>query len=477
MFNEAVKMGLKRIVGEKYASFSKEDLLCYSYDATNKMYLPDAVVFPRTSEEVSAILKLANSEGFFVVPRGAGTGFTGGSVPVNGGVVLSLERMNSVIEIDADNLFAIVEPGLVTWELQQEVEKLGLFYPPDPTSLKFSTIGGNIAECAGGPRAVKYGVTRDYVMGLEAVLPTGEIINTGVRTVKGVVGYDLTRLITGSEGTLAVITKAVLKLIPLPEATLTMLATFPDVNGAAKAVSGIIKAKIVPSTLEFMDSVSAKCVEEYARVGLPQTGAVLLIEVDGTTETTVRDAGIIERICADNGSAEVKKATGKHEVKDLWKARRAISASLFRIRPNKTNEDVVVPRASIPDLIAGVQEIAVKKNLLIACFGHAGDGNIHVNVMYDKKMPEEAKACDEAVVDIFELTLRLKGTLSGEHGIGMTKSKYLGMELSDGVINIMKQLKQVFDPKGILNPGKIFTMGTFSNDSVIGGSGGRAVNL
>ncbi|MBI5642435.1 MAG: FAD-binding protein [Deltaproteobacteria bacterium] len=456
MLTEIVKKELKRIVGEKNASFSKENLLCYSYDATNSPYMPEAVVFPTDAKEISLILKMANSEGFPVIPRGAGTGFSGGSLPVEGGVVLSTERMRNIVEIDTENLVALVEPGVVTWELQTEVEKSGLFYPPDPTSLKFSTIGGNIAECAGGPRAVKYGVTRDYVLGLEAVLPTGEIINTGVKTAKGVVGYDLTRLLIGSEGTLGVITKAYLRLLPKPESVVTLLAVFPDLKGAAKAVSGIISAKVIPATLELIDSVSIKCVEAHAKLGFPDAGAILLIEADGNIEAVRKESETIKRVCLENRASSVKAATDKYEVKDLWKARRAISPSLLKIRPDKINEDVVVPRASIPDLIEGIQEIAKAKGLLIACFGHAGDGNIHVNVMYDKKDSKEAKAAEDAVVDVFKLTLKLNGTISGEHGVGITKARYLNMELSPASIDVMKRIKNVFDPRGILNPGKIF---------------------
>ncbi|HLC18621.1 MAG TPA: FAD-linked oxidase C-terminal domain-containing protein [Thermodesulfobacteriota bacterium] len=456
MLNDTVKKELERIVGRGNASFEKEDLICYSYDATNTLYAPDAVVFPRTAEEVSLIVKMANSEGFPVIPRGAGTGFTGGSVPVVGGVVVSLERMKDVIEIDAENLTAVVEPGVVLWEFQQELEKFSLFYPPDPTSLKFSTIGGNIAECAGGPRAVKYGVTRDYVLGLEVVLPTGEIINTGTRTIKGVVGYDLTRLIIGSEGTLGVVTRATLRLLPMPESTRTLLALFPEIKDAARAVSSIIKARIIPSTLELMDSTSVKCASEHAEVGLPKEGSVLLIEVDGNAASVEKEAGEIENICRDSGASVVHRATDKKEVKNLWKARRAVSAALFRARPNKINEDVVVPRSEVPALIGGIEEIGRELNLLIACFGHAGDGNIHVNVMYDRKDEREARAAEEAVRRVFELTLKLNGTISGEHGVGTTKAAYIGMELSPNAIDAMKRIKNALDPKGVMNPGKIF---------------------
>jgi glycolate oxidase len=459
MLTKTVKDELDRIVGAANASFSKEELLCYAYDAANDLHMPDGVVFPSTAEEVSLILKMANSEGFPVIPRGAGTGFTGGSVPVEGGVVLSSERMNKVIEIDAANLIAVVEPGLVTWELNQEVAEVGLFYPPDPTSLKFSTIGGNIAECAGGPRALKYGVTRDYVLGLEVVLPTGDIINTGVRTMKGVVGYDLTRLIVGSEGTLGVVTKATLRLLPAPASVVTLMAVFDGVKAAAGAVAAIIEARMIPSALEIMDSASVKCVQEYSE-NLTGAGSILLIEVDGSVEQTQSDAEAVEALCRANGASKVSTATGKYEAKDLWKARRSISPSLFKLKPDKINEDVVVPRSKIIDLMTGIEKIAATHGLLIACFGHAGDGNIHMNVMFDKKDPKEAAAAGEAVREAFELTLALGGTISGEHGIGTTKAGYLSMELGPVEIETMRSIKRVFDPKAILNPGKIFPKGS-----------------
>jgi len=456
VISEAVKKKLSAIVGNDNASFSVEDLICYAYDATNKSFRPEGVLFPRSASEISLIFKLACAEGFCVVPRGAGTGFTGGSVPVQGGIVLSLERMTDIIGIDRENLTATVEPGVIGWELGQELLPLGLFYPPDPTSYKFSTIGGNIAECAGGPSAVKYGVTRDYVLGLEAVLPTGEIIKTGTATAKGVVGYDLTRLLVGSEGTLAVVTRAVLKLLPLPETKKTMLALFPSLNSAAEAVAGITGAGIVPATLELMDPASVACATEYTGATLPVDTSLLLIEVDGAAEAVEKETARIEEILRANGVAEVKKAFEKKEVKDLWKTRRAMSAALFRLKPNKINEDVVVPRSLIARLIRGIEELRERTGLLIVSFGHAGDGNIHVNIMYDKKDEKEAEAAERAVADVFELTLSLGGTISGEHGVGTSKARYIGMELSTVEIAIMKGIKKVFDPKGLLNPGKIF---------------------
>ena len=457
MLSQNIAKELNNIAGKENITTSREDLICYSYDATNQKFLPDAVVFPKSAEEISLILKLANKDAFPVIPRGAGSGFSGGSLPVEGGVVVSLERMNKILKIDTDNLVAIVEPGVVTGDFQEEAEKLGLFYPPDPSSLKFCTIGGNIAECAGGPRAVKYGVTKDYVLGLEVVLPTGEIINTGVQTAKGVVGYDLTKLMVGSEGTLGIVTKAVLKLLPLPEATKTMFAVFSDMRDAANTVSKIISSKIIPSTLEFMDKESIGCVAGYLPPDLSGSiDAALLIEVDGDKDLIEKEALLIRGICMESSATDVRIARNRQEAKTLWQARRAISPALARLKPNKINEDIVVPRSKIPDAIIGVREIAKKYNLTNANFGHAGDGNIHVNIMIDKSLKDELNRAEEAVKEIFELVISLGGTISGEHGIGTTKMPYIKMELSQSAIDVMKKIKQVLDPKGILNPGKIF---------------------
>lgn len=455
MNTAVVKKAIIEIVGKENASFLKEDRLCYSYDATSIQELPDAVVFPKDAGEVSLILKLAAKEGFPVVPRGAGSGYTGGSVPIDGGVVISTERMLG-INIDEENLTVEVGAGVITGELQDEVEKLGLFYPPDPTSLKFSSIGGNISESAGGPRAVKYGTTRDYVLSLEVVLASGDVIQTGVNTMKGVVGYDLTRLIVGSEGTLGVVTKALLRLIPLPEETTTIYVSYDDLNDAARTVSGIIKERVIPSTLELIDGESLKCVSKYAESPLKDADAVLLIEVDGTAIDVKREAGIIERICKENASKEFKVATDKFEKKDIWKVRRDISPSLYKIKPKKINEDVVVPRSRLTELVMGVREIAGRNNVIIASFGHAGDGNLHVNVMVDSEDKDEARRGDKAIEEVFDLTLSLGGTISGEHGVGLTKAPYIAKELSVNALNAMQSIKTALDPKGILNPRKIF---------------------
>jgi len=457
MIDREVFKQITEIVGRENAVEDRETRICYAYDATNIHHLPDLVVFPRTPQQISGILKLANEHRFPVVPRGAGTGFTGGTIPVEGGVVLVLTKMNKILKIDQENLLAIVEPGVVTYDLQQEVEKIGLFYPPDPASLKSSTLGGNVAECAGGPRAVKYGVTKDYVLGLEAVLPTGEIISAGVQTVKSVVGYDLTKLMVGSEGTLGVITKIILRLIPLPKAKRTMLVIFPSIESAATSVSQIISSRIIPTTLEFMDNATIRCVEDYLHMGLPvEAGALLIIEVDGAPEALIGEVEEIHKICQANLAMEIKVAKDKQEAEDLWKARRAVSSAVVKLNPTKINEDVTVPRSKVADILRRVEAISKKYGLIIVNFGHAGDGNIHVNMMLDKRNPEESKKADRAVRELFQKVLEMKGTLSGEHGIGITKAPYLGMEISHQARELMLRVKKAFDPNGILNPGKIF---------------------
>lgn len=448
---------IQGIVGNAHCTTAPEDRVCYAYDASSADSLPDAVVFPADRDQVARVLALAHREGFCVTPRGSGSGMTGGSVPVAGGVVMVLNRLNRILEIDTDNLVARVEPGVITGDFHKAVEALGLFYPPDPSSAAFSTLGGNVAECAGGPRAVKYGVTRDYVLGLSAVLPNGDIITTGVRTAKGVAGYDLTRLIAGSEGTLAVITEMTLRLLPLPEAVGTMTALFDDIRQAARTVSEIIRQRIVPRTLEFIDNASLGCVEKSLNLGLPVTAAaMLLIEVDGAHLANTAALEKIAAICTSLGATQVTVADTKQAAEDLWRARKAISPALFNLAPDKINEDIVVPRSRIPDMVAALEVLSRQTGLTIACFGHAGDGNIHVNIMLDKKDPVQAERAKEATDRLFEETLRLGGTISGEHGIGITKAPYLGKEVGTAELMLMRQIKKVFDPNGILNPGKIF---------------------
>jgi glycolate oxidase len=456
MLKSSIVKELQKIVGHSNLSTSPEDLVVYSYDATQREAVPWAVARPSSAHEVSEILRLANQEMFPVVPRGAGTGMSGGSVPIQGGLVLSLERMNRILEIDEQNLIAVVEPGVVTGDLQREVEARGLFYPPDPASHDFCTIGGNIAECAGGLRAVKYGVTKDYVLGLEIVLPTAEIIKTGARTAKSVAGYDLTKLMVGSEGTLGVATVIILKLLPLPESVRTIVAFFKDIESAAWVVSRIIASHIIPCAIEFVDRHALHAVEEYLKEnvsGGAGAAAMLLIEVDGTDESTTRESRQIMEILTKAGAISVKKAETNAERESLWKARRSISPALYTIKPNKLNEDIVVPRSRIPDILREIDVIAKRHNVLVVNFGHAGDGNIHTNIMIDQEDLPRAKA---AVKDIFEATLRMGGSITGEHGIGLSKADYLPMEVGPAAMSAMKHIKRALDPNNILNPGKIF---------------------
>lgn len=445
------------IVGADNITTTMQDMICYGYDATQMEFLPDAVVHPANTEEVSEILKLANRERFPVFPRGAGSGFTGGSLPKSGGVVLVTTRMNRILRIDTENLIAEVEPGVVTEQFQQAVEKVGLFYPPDPASLKFSTLGGNVAENAGGPRCIKYGVTRDFVMGLELVLPTGEIIRTGGETYKGVVGYDMTRLLCGSEGTLGIITKIIFKILPFPDAKKTMLTIFDSIDGAAKAVSTIIGNKIIPATLEFMDYATLQCVERRFNLGIPTEGrAVLLIEVDGDRDLIEKQAARIQELITPLGLVQFRAAKDDAESEELWRVRRLVSPSLRDIGSTKYNEDIVVPRSKLPDVIRTIEKIQQKYNIPIVNFGHAGDGNIHVNILIDKNIPGMDEKAHEAIREVFQAVLALNGTMSGEHGVGLSKAPYIELELSPQQIGAMKAIKAALDPNNILNPGKMF---------------------
>ena len=445
-----------KIVGKENALTSPEERKCYSYDARTDGATPDLVVFPTSAQDVSQILILANKYRFPVIPRGQGSGLTGGSIPLNGGVVITFTRMNRILEIDTKNLVAVVEPGVITFVFQEEVAKYGLFYPPDPASYKYSSIGGNVAECSGGPNSMKYGVTRDYVLGLEVVKATGEIINTGVKTMKGVVGYDLTRLFVGSEGTLGVITKIILKLIPAPEAKATILALFRQVEDTAEAVSGIVAAKIVPSTIEFMDQASIRCSEQANPMGIPEDiEGLLLIEIDGNADAIQALAQRIKVVLMEHNAADVKLTQDPIEADKLWQARRVVSQATYNLNPVKIAEDVVVPRSNIPTLIRFLEDTGKKHGIPILSFGHAGDGNFHVSLMIKDTEEDYAKA-HTAVEEIFSETIRLGGTLSGEHGIGTAKAPYIGMELSPEVIETMRSIKAIFDPNNILNPGKIF---------------------
>lgn len=446
---------LKELLPGK-VSTDPEELYCYGFDASSLEGRPAAVVRPDTTDEVSKVAAYASEQGIPLVPRGAGSGMTGGAIPSKGSIVLSLERMNRIINIDEKNMVATVEPGVINEHLQNRLEMMNLFYPPDPSSMAFCTIGGNIAENAGGPRAIKYGVTRDYVLGLQVVLADGTIITTGGSTLKGVVGYDLTSLIVGSEGTLGIVTKAFLKVIPLPEDTVTLLCMFTELEKASSVVPEIAASGITPRVLEFMDQEAVCAAENYRPVGLrTDAEAILLIEFDGPRTQVLKEAERVTALCKSYG-ASVKLADDIFSRQSLWESRKALSSALYHISPTKINEDIVVPRTKIPEMIQTLHEIARKYQLKIVSFGHAGDGNIHVNIMTDREKTEEYQRAKEAVKDVFAVALRLGGTMSGEHGIGLTKAPYLGMELSAPVILLMQGIKKIFDPRGILNPGKIF---------------------
>ncbi|MFZ5828156.1 MAG: FAD-binding oxidoreductase [Bacillota bacterium] len=446
---------LQEIVGPAYVHTSPQALLCYSYDATFHAGRPEAVVLPASTEQVAAIMRLASERRIPVTPRGAGTGLSGGSLP-RGGIALALTRMNRILTIDEANLLAVVEPGVVTGRLQAEVEKRGLFYPPDPASGRVSTIGGNIAENAGGPRCFKYGVTRDYVLGLEVVLPDGTVIQTGGQTVKNVTGFDLTRLIVGSEGTLGIVTRATLRLIPQPEAVRTLLAVFPKLDDAARTTAAIVKRGITPATLEFMDQLTLQVVENYLHVGLPvEAEAVLLIEVDGFTEAVERQAAIIEAVCRETGASQVRQARTEAERAELWVARKSISTAITQVKPAKIGEDITVPVAQIPEMIRRLHYLKEKYGLTMAIFGHAGDGNLHPNIVTDLREEGEMEKVEEAMAEIARIAVGLGGTLSGEHGIGTLKAPYLEMEVGADVLALMRRIKRAFDPLNILNPGKM----------------------
>jgi glycolate oxidase len=450
---------LRQIVGAGQVRTDDDARTAYGADALKRGAPADAVVFPETTAEVSAIARLCNEHGIPIVPRGGGSGYTGGSVPVRGGVVVSFERMNRILEIDEANLVAVVEPNVITGELQRAVEKVGLFYPPDPASLRQSVIGGNVAECAGGPRAFKYGTTKQYVLGLQAVLPTGEIVETGGKVVKNVVGYDLTHLLVGSEGTLAIITKIILRLVPRPPVQATLRASFRDVESAVGAVTNIIRARVVPAALELIDGESLDAVARYLNVRTlaPEgTSAILLLEVDGTPTAVADEAERVEGACREAGATGIERARDEAERHELWRVRRELSFALKTIAPLKLNHDVVVPKGRIPELFALVGAIRERFGLRIPLFGHAGDGNIHVNIMVDPADAAALARAREAEQALFEGVVALEGSISGEHGIGFAKARFIPLELSPDEIALMKRVKQAFDPMGILNPGKIF---------------------
>jgi glycolate oxidase len=445
------------IVGGAFVFRDAASLHTYGADALKQVHPPDLVVLPSKTSEIAQLASLCDARRVPLVVRGGGTGYTGGAVPTRGGMLLSLERLNRILEIDAVNMLARVQPNVITGDLQDAVERMGLFYPPDPASLRQSAIGGNVAECAGGPRAFKYGTTKRYVLALEAVLPTGEIIHTGAKTVKSVVGYDLTQLLVGSEGTLAIITEVLLRLVPKPEAERALRASFVDIQSAVHAVTALIAGRVVPAAIELVDRGSLDALRAHLGASLAPdgAGAALIVEVDGSVAAVEEEIALVERACADAGALEIARAVGEAERQELWRLRRELSPALKRISTIKLNNDIVVPRGRIPDLFQLVAGIRESSGLPIACFGHAGDGNIHVNIM----LPDDGAAMTrgrDAERQLFEGVVALEGSISGEHGIGFTKAPYLHLELSADEIALMKRVKAAFDPHGILNPGKIF---------------------
>ena len=442
---------LIRAVGEERVLSAIEDRICYSYDATKQKVIPDIVIRPGDTNDVSNTLKIANKYEVPIYARGAGSGLTGGAVPLKGGIVFDLKNMNRIIEICPDDFVATVEPGVVTKELQDEVAKFDLFYPPDPSSAAFSTIGGNVAECAGGITGLKYGVTRDYILALEIVLPDGSVINTGRKE-----GYDLTRLFTGSEGTLGVFTKITVKLIPMPEKIQTLAAYFSDKDDAIDAADLIIDNNILPRTLEFLDLMTINAVRGYTGTDIGEdVKALLLVDIDGTEESIRHEVPIIKNACKKSNAFRTKVAETAKERDAIWATRRSISPALYNIAPHKINEDICVPRSKIKEILQRVDRIKEGHPIYIANFGHIGDGNIHVNIMYSDD-PGQEELAEIIVNKVMREVVELGGSISGEHGIGNKKSQFMELEIPPHEYEIMKKFKSYFDPKGIMNPGKMF---------------------
>lgn len=455
--------GLREAVGAAHVLVA--GLEAYAADALGRAHLPDVVARPGTTGEVAAVARLCNRYRVPLVVRGAGTGYTGGAVPTRGGVVLSMERMNRILQIDEANLLAIVEPNVVTADLQRAVEAVGLFYPPDPASLEQSSIGGNVAECAGGPRAFKYGTTKRYVLALEAVLASGEVIRTGSKAVKNVVGYDLVQLLVGSEGTLAIVTGVTLRLVPLPPARATLMASFARVSDAVAAVGCLIRDRVVPAAVELLDGECLRALASYLKAqggaempfaeGL-DAEALLIIECDGLAPAVGEEIERVAAACRSAGAAALARAASAADRERLWAVRRQASLALKATGALKINHDVVVPKGRVPELFDVIAALRQRFAIRIAAFGHAGDGNIHVNLLVDPSLDEEHRRARQAERALFESVVALEGSISGEHGIGFAKAPYLGMALSAEEIALLRRVKAAFDPNGILNPGKIF---------------------
>jgi glycolate oxidase len=448
---------LEKIVGQPYCRTDQEARLTHSYDATPLFQaFPHAVVYPQSTEEVQAVMKVTNRYQIPVISRGSGTNLSASAVPVNGGIVMVFNRMNNILEIDTQNLTATVQPGVITRDLHEAVSAHSLFYPPDPGSMSISTIGGNIAQGAGGLRGLKYGTTKDYVLGLEAVLANGEVIRTGGKLAKDVSGYDVTKLMVGSEGTLAIITEATLKLLPQPAFQQTMVAYFPELDLAAEAVSNIISSRIIPCTLEFMDQGTMEVVEAFTNIGLPtDQKAMLILEQDGPPEVVERDLEQMAEICRRLQATKIEIARTQKERESLLEARRTALSALARSTTTTILEDATVPRASIPEMVRKITEISKKYNIRICTFGHAGDGNLHPTCMTDARNKEEIGRVKKAFDEIFETALKLGGTITGEHGVGIAKAPYMEKQWGKAGMELLKRIKEAFDPHHLLNPGKI----------------------
>ncbi len=448
---------LAAIAGAEHTLTDRESLAVYGYDSTPELESrPGAVVLPATTGEVARIMALCHGAGVAVTPRGSGTNLSGGSISFSGGVVLQTSRLNRILEIDEENLTATVETGVITSTLHKEVEARGLFYPPDPGSMNISTMGGNVAENSGGLRGLKYGVTSDYVMGLSTVLPDGDLLKSGGKAVKNVAGYNLNDLLVSSEGTLGIFTEVMVRLIPKPVAKKTMLVHFPELEQAALTVSRIIAARIIPATLEFLDRVTIRCVEDYARVGLPlDVESVLLIEVDGHPAVVEEDAAAIRAICEKHRCSFFQTAGSNDEALKLATARRVALSALARFKPTTILEDATVPRSCIAPMVKFIQETAKKYGLLIGTFGHAGDGNLHPTCLTDERNRDEIARAHAAFEEIFDAAIAMGGTITGEHGVGVAKKKYLPKLVGESGLKVMRGIKSAFDPKGILNPGKV----------------------
>ncbi len=447
-----------KLLGEDNAYFDEAHKIAYCYDATRKRYAPDGVVFPRDESDVSEILKYCNEHKITIIPRGAGSGFTGGALASSGGIIMALEKhMNKILEIDLENMVAVVQPGVINKDLQKAVEKLGLFYPPDPASETYSTLGGNVSENSGGMRAAKYGITKDYVMALRAVLPNGDVIRAGKRTIKDVAGFNITGILIASEGALAVITEITLKLISKPKFSKTAMGVFPSVESAMNAVFKTMAAGVTPVAMEFLDNLSIKAVEERFHRGLPTSaGAILVSEMDGNDESVINaDLERLKEHFIANGASEFRVAKDASESSDIWFARRNCSQAINCYGSLKINEDITVPRSKLPALLEKIAEISAKYNVTTPCFGHTGDGNVHTNVMVDKNDPEAVKRGHEAITEIFKATVDLGGTLSGEHGIGISKAPFMSLAFSEAEMNLFRAIKKAFDPNNILNPNKM----------------------